>query len=52
METKSWLAKAKSRELLTEESFTTLIEKLHITHLKLNACLKFIGKSANANKAE
>ena len=52
METKSWLIKAHTRELLTEEVFDGLIEKLHLIHLKLNAYLKFIGKSGAANKAD
>ncbi len=52
METKSCLKKARNRELLPEETFVNLIEKLHSIHLKLNAYLKFIGKVAIANKAD
>jgi four helix bundle protein len=51
IETKGWLKKSKTRELLNEEQFNTLFEKLQNIHLKLNAYLKFIGKS-NTNKSE
>src|SRR5580704_11113580 len=51
IETKGWLKKSKTRELLNEEQFHTLFEKLQNIHLKLNAYLKFIGKS-NTNKSE
>jgi four helix bundle protein len=47
IETKGWLRKSKIRKLITEEQFNELIEKLQIIHLKLNAYLKFIGKSTN-----
>ncbi|MBB3054966.1 four helix bundle protein [Mucilaginibacter gotjawali] len=50
VETKGWLKKSKTRGLLNEDQFTALFEKLQSIHLKLNAYLKFIGKSA-ANKA-
>ena len=45
METKGWLKKSKNRKLLNEDQFDTLFEKLQLIHLKLNAYLKFIGKS-------
>ena len=45
LETKSWLKKAKNRSLISETQFNELLEKLQIIHLKLNAYLKFIGKS-------
>jgi len=45
IETKDWLKKSIDRQLLTEEQFNILFEKLQIIHLKLNAYLKFIGKS-------
>lgn len=45
IETKGWLKKSKARNLLNEEQFNILFEKLQIIHLKLNAYLKFIGKS-------
>ena len=51
IETKVWLKKARTRELVTEDAFNTLFEKLQTIHLKLNAYLKFIGK-ANLIKPE
>jgi len=45
IETKGWLRKSKIRKLITENQFADLIEKLQTIHLKLNAYLKFIGKS-------
>jgi len=47
LETKGWLKKAKERNLIDEERFNMLFEKLQTIHLKLNAYLKFIGKSAS-----
>lgn len=47
IETKGWLKKSKTRKLLSEEQFNLLYEKLQIIHIKLNAYLKFIGKSGN-----
>jgi four helix bundle protein len=49
IETKGWLKKSKNRGLINEEQFNLLYEKLQAIHLKLNAYLKFIGKS-NTNK--
>jgi four helix bundle protein len=51
IETKGWLKKSKTRNLLSEEQFNLLYEKLQVIHIKLNAYLKFIGKSAN-NKSD
>ena len=48
IETKGWLKKSKTRNLLNEEQFNLLYEKLQTIHLKLNAYLKFIGKSGNS----
>ncbi|MBA3704446.1 MAG: four helix bundle protein [Bacteroidetes bacterium] len=48
LETKTWLKKAKSRNLITEEQYTSLFSKLEIIHLKLNAYMKFIGKKATS----
>src|ERR1700744_406503 len=45
IETKSWLTKSKARNLVTEEQFEILYDKLQTIHHKLNAYLKFIGKS-------
>jgi four helix bundle protein len=47
IETKGWLRKSKIRRLITVEQFDVLFEKLQTIHLKLNAYLKFIGKSNN-----
>src|ERR1700722_6879192 len=47
IETKGWLRKSKIRKLITVEQFDLLFEKLQAIHLKLNAYLKFIGKSNN-----
>lgn len=45
IETKGWLKKSKTRKLLSEEQFNLLFEELQTIHLKLNAYIKFIGKS-------
>ena len=46
IETKGWLKKSKNRALISGEQFNTLFEKVQNIHLKLNAYLKFIGKSS------
>jgi four helix bundle protein len=46
LETKGWLKKARTRNLISEEQFNTLIENLQTIHIKLNSYLKFIGKSS------
>jgi four helix bundle protein len=50
IETKGWLKKSKNRKLLSEEQFNLLFEKLQTIHLKLNAYIKFIGKSAKQDQ--
>ena len=45
IETKSWLNKAKTRNLISEDKYTLLFNQLEIIHLKLNAYIKFIGKT-------
>ena len=50
LETKDWLKKAKNRNLISSEKFDHLFEKLQAIHIKLNAYIKFIGKSATAQK--
>ncbi|WP_259068253.1 four helix bundle protein [Mucilaginibacter sp. X4EP1] len=50
IETKGWLKKSKTRDLISEQQFNKLFEELQTIHLKLNAYLKFIGKSAAINK--
>jgi four helix bundle protein len=52
LETKGWLQKSKKRNLITEEQFNDLFEKLQTIHLKLNAYLKFIGKRGGNDKGE
>ena len=44
METKTFLTKAKNRNLISDKEFDGTIEKLKTTHLKLNAYIKSIGK--------
>ncbi|WP_394368089.1 four helix bundle protein [Mucilaginibacter rigui] len=46
LETKGWLKKARTRNLISEDQFNTLIENLQPIHIKLNSYLKFIGKSS------
>lgn len=46
LETKSFIRKAKNRKLLPEEQYKSLLSQLELIHLKLNAYIKFIGKSA------
>jgi len=50
IETKGWLNKSRIRNLISETEFDLLFEKLQTIHLKLNAYLKFIGKSNPAKK--
>ena len=50
IETKGWLKKSKTRQLLTEDQFNRLFEQLQTIHLKLNAYLKFIGAFARSKK--
>jgi len=53
LETKGWLKKSKNRNLINETLFNELFEKLQVIHIKLNAYLKFIGKSnIDATKAQ
>lgn len=44
LETKTWIKKAKKRNLITEEQYDQLFSKLEAVHIKLNAYMKFIGK--------
>jgi four helix bundle protein len=45
METKTFLTKAKNRNLISETQFEELIKELETNHFKLNAYIKSIGKS-------
>ncbi len=46
LETKTWLSKANSRKLITEEQHSQFIAKLETIHIKLNAYIKSIGKAS------
>jgi four helix bundle protein len=43
IETKGWLNKAKTRNLISETQYSEYLNKLSTIHLKLNAYLKQIG---------
>jgi four helix bundle protein len=47
IETKSWLKKSYTRQLITLEQYQSLLNKLETIHFKLNAYIKFIGKMTN-----
>lgn len=47
LETKSFLRKMKHRKLVTEDGYDDLFKKLEIIHIKLNAYIKYIGKSSD-----
>lgn len=46
LETKTWLRKANSRKLITEDQHSLFITKLETIHIKLNAYIKSIGRQA------
>ena len=50
LETKGWLKKAQSRNLISEETYKIMFDKLQLIHYKLNAYIKYIGKTAKANE--
>lgn len=52
IETKSWLTKAKNRNLLNNEQYNLFYQQLEVIHFKLNAYIKYIGKNASANDGE
>jgi four helix bundle protein len=52
LETKGWLIKSRERNLISEDQFNVLFEKLQTIHLKLNSYLKFIGKSNTSKKEQ
>jgi four helix bundle protein len=45
-ETKTWLAKAKNRKLISEEDFEKLNKEINDLAIKLNNYIKSIGKKA------
>ncbi|MCZ4244908.1 four helix bundle protein [Pedobacter punctiformis] len=46
LETKSFLRKMRHRALISEETFQKLLNQLEVIHIKLNAYIKYIGKSS------
>ena len=50
-ETKTWLLKARNRNLITEVQFQTLIAEIDILSKMLNTYIKSIGTSASFSKA-
>lgn len=48
METKTWLTKSFSRNLLTKEEFDSLIEKLKLLHFKLNTYIKKLKQTTQS----
>ena len=52
IETKSWLTKAKNRNLLNDEQYNLFYQQLEVIHFKLNAYIKYIGKNGSANDGE
>ena len=47
LETKTWLSKARKRNLISEEEFSKLIQDLDILHYNINRYIKSIGTSTN-----
>jgi len=50
IETKGWLRKAKTRGLICDDVFQSLMQQLETIHLKLNIYIKFIGNGPNSAK--
>ena len=46
LETKTWLSKARKRNLISEDEFSRLIQDLDILHYNLNRYIKSIGSSS------
>jgi four helix bundle protein len=44
IETKGWLKKAKTRDLIDDETYQSTLKQLETIHIKLNAYTKYIGK--------
>ena len=49
-ETKTWLQKSLNRNLITEEVFAKLNDKINLIHVKLNAYIKSIGRNYTSKK--
>ena len=50
-ETKTWLTKACNRQLISEEFFTTQMEKLEKLGVKMNNYIKILDKQINQQKS-
>jgi four helix bundle protein len=46
IETKSWLKKAQTRNLIDDDIYQVLIQQLETIHHKLNIYIKYIGKAS------
>jgi len=46
-ETKTWIVKAKNRNLISEKDFSFLIRELQVLHFKLNNYINSIGRNPN-----
>jgi len=49
IETKGWLRKSKTRQLISESQFADLISQLETIHFKINIYIKAIGKKIDQN---
>ena len=49
-ETKTWITKAHSRNLLSEDQYTKLTQDINTIAIKLNNYIKSIGPKPNAHK--
>jgi len=47
IETKGWIRKAKTRNLISEDQYLHFFKQLETIHLKLNTYIKYIGKKAD-----
>lgn len=48
IETKGWITKAKTRNLISEDQYTEYLGKLSNIHLKLNGYIKHIGNKIDS----
>jgi four helix bundle protein len=51
LETKTWISKARRRNLISDEQSVQLIIKLETVYAKLNGYMKYIGKKADSESA-
>ena len=49
-ETKTWITKAKSRSLISNEEYETLSKEIKIIGIKLNNYINSIGKESNKSQ--